>query len=337
MGGYAAIQFSKHLQLSRVLAYSPQYRIDQPFDTGWADWAKKISFKHHITSTSISPYCHYDLVYDPHTLEREHIARFARYIQANKLSTHMIRWVGHPADTYLSEVDLLKAVSRRLLHGKTLHGVDMKERKGTSKTYLFQLSLSLSRRNKNYAALTLIERALALDGARTDFRQHHEALCERLGISARAQDSATPVQAVSRSYDVATQNEAADQVAFHADQGATLDGLGRYKEAALSIRKALSIAYQAPRSNALSNVPLRDLHARLSYLLVKLNQPHAALSEINAAINIDDSMASHHWHRSALLADMGDLRAALTAIDRALELEPGHPDYLGYLRQLRAR
>ena len=80
MGAYAAILFSRALKVDIVLALSPQFEIDQPYDQRWQSLAQQIDFKHRIDSNSISDSCKYFVAYDPKNADILHIQKLSTLI-----------------------------------------------------------------------------------------------------------------------------------------------------------------------------------------------------------------------------------------------------------------
>lgn len=181
MGGYAAIQFSRTLACDIVLAFSPQYRIDQDFDTGYAEWAKRIDFRYFITADSIAPGCRYFVLYDSREEDRLHMDRLRLFIPPAQLVAQPIPWAGHPVDVFLSQVGLLKAVPSQVFARASLDGFSFREARARSTAYHVSLSLALAARSKDAAALELIDRAIGMNADVSGYHGHRSVLLERLG------------------------------------------------------------------------------------------------------------------------------------------------------------
>jgi len=198
MGGYAAIQFSGLLELNQVLALSPQYRIDEAFDTTWAPWARDLEFHYRIEPECLAPGCRYLIVYDSKDEDQLHVERIAQVIPAERLSLVPLPHAGHPVVTYLAEAGLLKEVSARGLDTGDLGGMDLLGRRRQSSTHLWALSMAALRRGHPQLSLAAIERAIAIDPQRPEFLEHRAALKERLGIAERAPGPGTPLPTLAQ-------------------------------------------------------------------------------------------------------------------------------------------
>ena len=85
MGAYAAIQFSRSLRLDIVLALSPQFEIDKPYDQRWQSAASLIEFQHRIDASTIASECKYFVAYDPGTVDVRHVEKLREIIDARSL------------------------------------------------------------------------------------------------------------------------------------------------------------------------------------------------------------------------------------------------------------
>ena len=119
-GGYAAIAFSRRLQLDTVLAYAPQYRIDADFDTRWRDIGQALTWRYRIDADAIAPSCAYVIVYDPLDVDALHLEHLATLIPAGCLRPWKVPDAGHGAMTHLFALGQLKAVTSYAIEHRSL-------------------------------------------------------------------------------------------------------------------------------------------------------------------------------------------------------------------------
>jgi phosphotransferase system IIB component len=147
MGGYAAIAFSKLLNLETVLAYSPQYRIDSNFDQRWAEFSKNIIWRYRITFDSINRNCKYLIVFDPCGADGLQVNYLKEIIPSPNLMLWSISHSGHCATRFLHELNQLKLVTVQALKRLSFQGISL-QRKSNSIQYIINLALSLEKRNQ---------------------------------------------------------------------------------------------------------------------------------------------------------------------------------------------
>ena len=88
-------------------------------------------------------------------------------------------------------------------------------------------------------------------------------------------------------------------------------------------------------SVALSIDPLNmSLQVNYANLLMASGQPEMAIRKYTAITNIDPSMIGAWLNLGAALANEGNLNAAKSAWEKALEYDPGNPQAEAYLKQL---
>jgi tetratricopeptide (TPR) repeat protein len=179
MGAYAAIQFSGAFALERVLAISPQFEIDQPWEQRWAADAAKIEFRHRISAASINPSCAYFLVYDPLDRDGIHAEKIREAIPAQRFRDVPIQFSGHPSTFFLAETSLVKDFALQILGSGTVP--DFESRKSESKTYLFNLAKATTKEGKFEEALKITEKALAIEGSSPHLPWLKSLLLDRLG------------------------------------------------------------------------------------------------------------------------------------------------------------
>lgn len=156
MGGYAAIAFSKILNLETVLAYSPQYRIDRNFDQRWAEFSKNIVWRYHITLDSINIKCKYLIVFDPCGADGLQVNYLKKIIPSPNLTLWSISYIGHCAARFLHELNQLKLVTAQALKRLSFQGISL-QKKSNSIQYIINLAFSLKKRNQLKRAQYVLE------------------------------------------------------------------------------------------------------------------------------------------------------------------------------------
>lgn len=186
MGAYAAILFSRALKVDVVLALSPQFEIDKPYDQRWQSLAQQIAFQHRVDSAAISNSCKYFVAYDPKNDDAMHVQKLSLLIDAPRLIKIETPFSGHPSTTYLFETGSIQAIALSVLqHASFDHSVIRNNRK-LSKTYLYELSKWLALKDKNKSALIVINRAINTDDSALVLVVHKIAILEKLGDSITA-------------------------------------------------------------------------------------------------------------------------------------------------------
>jgi tetratricopeptide (TPR) repeat protein len=266
MGGYAAIQFSRALKLDIVLALSPQFEIDQPYDQRWASAAQGIQFQHRIDPTAIANDCKYFIAYDPQTVDVRHVEKIREFISHDQLVEITTPYAGHPSAYYLAETGQIQELAISVLKNGSIGHARVNAHRARSKTYLYELSKRLTLKNKNESALLVIDRALAID-------PNVSALLLQKSI--------------------------------------VLNNLGRFEA-------ALKVAHEARQK--LNNEA--HLMASLSVHLVDLQDYSGGLELIEQAISIENNVFEFHLHRCKIHQALGNISAAISAGEYALQLSP---------------
>lgn len=190
MGAYAAIQFSRSLKLDIVLALSPQFAIDQPYDLRWQAAAKKIEFRHQIDANAIAEECRYFIAYDPQTEDAHHVEKLRPLIREDKLTEIPTPYSGHPSSYYLAETGVIQELTLSVLKHGTVEDIAIGAHRMRSKTYLYELSRRLAAKNKNKSALVAINKALVLDADSPALHLHQSVVLDNLGRPEAALEAA---------------------------------------------------------------------------------------------------------------------------------------------------
>ncbi len=156
MGGYAAIAFSKLLNLETVLAYSPQYRIDSNFDQRWAEFSKGIIWRYRITLDSINRNCKYLIVFDPLGPDGLQVNYLKEIIPSLNLTLWSIPFSGHCALRFLHELNQLKLVTVQALKRLSFQDIHL-NKKSNSIQYILHLAISLEKQNQLKRARYILE------------------------------------------------------------------------------------------------------------------------------------------------------------------------------------
>ena len=116
MGGYAALRFADAAGANAVLALSPQYSIDPvkvPFETRWLQDGHRIQWLPEINGP-IRCACTPIIVFDPTGDDKLHVDMIAAETAIERID---LRHSGHPAATYLSELEMLGPLVLQTLSG----------------------------------------------------------------------------------------------------------------------------------------------------------------------------------------------------------------------------
>lgn len=349
MGGYAAIQFARYLKLDVVLALSPQFEIDKPYDQRWHEPAALIDFRYRIDSSAIAEECKYFVAYDPGTEDLRHVEKLRELITEQSLVEIPTPYSGHPAGHYLAETGLIQDLALSVLKNGTVEHIAVSKHRRRSKTYLYELSRRLALRNKNKSALIAIDNAITIDGNAPKFHYHRSVVLDNLGLresallaieKAIAIDNDAPELLLHRSVvlnnleqpqaalieidKAITMDSAAPE--FHLHRSIVLDHLGQPEA-------ALSAAYEACQKLKYD----AQLMGALSDRLAKHRDFVSALDLVDKAISIDDSVLQFHLHKCAVCKALGDIPGAILAGECALKLSPSNVPLMARLSGLHAR
>jgi len=172
MGGFAAIRFARQLGVDRVLALSPQFEIDKPWDIRWAMEARELTFRYRAEdlagtapAAADQRRCTYFLAYDPYdALDAGHARRFAEILPPTDTRLVRIPFAGHPVGPFLSEIKAIKGFALDILKdGRVPRIIAGREAKRASPSYLFQLALHGRARKKPRLGLAVVDAALRLN------------------------------------------------------------------------------------------------------------------------------------------------------------------------------
>lgn len=164
MGGYAAIKYSRMLNLQRVVALVPQYSID-PEDVHDPRYNmffnKEINQDMQITEADVSAQCEYIVVYDPYCEEdRLHYEKIRQLIPY--LHTLKLPFTGHDAIAVLASSALLNDFLTHEFDAKYFYQ-KMRQVKKNSKFYYRKVIENLLPRHRFALGRILKNNDLALD------------------------------------------------------------------------------------------------------------------------------------------------------------------------------
>lgn len=170
MGGFAAIAFSSRFAFEEVLAYAPQYRIDQEYDTRWRDLSNGLEWIHAIEPSSVSTNCRYTLVYDNKSTDRLHIDHIRGLIDSRQLSEIKLPYAGHLVGEFLRDIGSLKGLTLAVLNGRPVDLPALRKGKHQSNHYLCGLAEAALAKNKPAVAMRLIDSAITIDPQNAYYR-----------------------------------------------------------------------------------------------------------------------------------------------------------------------
>lgn len=181
MGGYAAIAFSRKLKFDRAVCFSPQFAINQSFDTRWESYAAPIEWRYTIGPGQVNPDMRITLLFDPHNPDSEHVKRICDLGTAVTLVP--LRYAGHPVTHFLSEMGLLKMIAQSILDEGDLDDVrrQMRVKKKRSPTYLFTLSAQALARGHLRPAFDIALELIREAGDRPDYHWHISNVLSAMG------------------------------------------------------------------------------------------------------------------------------------------------------------
>jgi tetratricopeptide (TPR) repeat protein len=167
MGGYAAIKYARLLGATRSIAISPQVSIDRrkvPFETRWANEAKRIKFIDDEVIEALTTAIHISVMFDPNDLDGRHVKMLRTGVA--KLTTVPVPFAGHGAATFFRETGDLKGAMTDLILGSynpSTWAIRRRKSRLSSPTYWRQIALYFLKKRKHRAAVEAAERSLKLE------------------------------------------------------------------------------------------------------------------------------------------------------------------------------
>lgn len=181
MGGYAAILFSSMLNMDTVLAFGPQYRIDQDFDTRWKSYADVINWRRRMED-SIGRECKYFIVYDALDQDCQQVSRIVDLIPGSNYFGVHLPHVGHSPAEFLLETGTLKDFSLSVIGEDRFSSLPSRSARKRSYTYLTNLSAHLLKHHKPRSALLCIDRAISLRPGWAPYHIKKSVILDNLGL-----------------------------------------------------------------------------------------------------------------------------------------------------------
>ncbi|WP_321337148.1 hypothetical protein [Breoghania sp.] len=167
MGAFAAILYADILNLSSVLALSPQYTISEAFDVRWKRYDQNIKWIYTMDS-AVGYAGELHIVYDPFDLDREHFRRIQEKFGRAKVYGHPIKFGSHPTTLYFNDGGKLVDLLMSFADGNIVVPLIDKKSNGT---YLKGLSRYLLSKNKPVLSRKVAMRVLELgDERNTTYR-----------------------------------------------------------------------------------------------------------------------------------------------------------------------
>lgn len=183
MGGFAAIAFSGILRADLVIAISPQYAIDLPFDRRWAAQAAAIGpFRHTITPETAHG-GRLVLIYDDHdAADLAQVEKIRQETNFATLTDLVVPFSGHPAGHFLAQTGQISRVIGALLDGED----DVVVRHDWSKlrrslAYTFAMARHANKNGRIGLAILCFSRAVDLAPANAGLRYQLSVLLARTG------------------------------------------------------------------------------------------------------------------------------------------------------------
>ncbi|MXN66024.1 tetratricopeptide repeat protein [Stappia sp. GBMRC 2046] len=148
MGGFAAIAFSKILNMTKVIAFSPQYRIDCDFDTRWSEYAKHIKWRYSISNGTTSSTSRYYLIYDDNNKDKHHVNFIKEFLKDSNITEITTSFSGHSSVGYLNEIGKLKPLVGNIFSEKSFEHINITKNRRKSVNYLQTRSKCLEEAGK---------------------------------------------------------------------------------------------------------------------------------------------------------------------------------------------
>ena len=349
MGGYAAIQFSRSLKFDTVLALSPQFQIDQPYDLRWHAAAQTIDFKYRINADAIADNCKYFVAFDPGTEDLHHVEKLRELICPARLVEIATPFSGHPAGHYLAETGLIKELVLSVLQDGTVEHIAVGRHRKRSKTYLHEMSRRLVLGRKYRSAMIAIDKAIAIDDTSPPLHKQRSVVFEKLGQPEAA------LAAIDKA--ISINGLAAD---LFLQRSQVLEHMKQHAAALTAIDEAITIDAEAPELHVHRSIVLDSLGKRaaaldaihearlrmkndaplmgaLSDRLAKHGDLAGALELVDKAIDLDGNELQFYLHKLAVCKALGDITEAISAGETALHLAPDNVSLLARLSVLHAR
>ncbi len=192
MGAYAAMRFSKLLDLDRVLALSPVHGIHYPWDMRWAQDLPADSSFEPMTKADISTKTHFFTVFDPKSLDARHADLYRKIIAPDALHEIHTPYSGHPSSYFLRDVGMLSQLATTIIKTGSFPHKKIKRTQAAGpapETYLFNLANACLDRNKPKVALAIAEQLLERNDRYADFYMIKAKAFRLLGDRSSALDA----------------------------------------------------------------------------------------------------------------------------------------------------
>jgi len=165
IGASASIAFSKLLDLDMAIAISPVLPIGKPpFDEQWLLENRRIKLVYQITEDTVSPHCKFQVLYDDKTVDRSHIEVLVKILPTENVELYKLPYAGHGAVNYLNGTKLIDEIIKECRRG-SLRGLNLRKERNRSSAYLQNLSAALISFRKYNMSLSIIDRAIELNGS----------------------------------------------------------------------------------------------------------------------------------------------------------------------------
>jgi len=243
MGAYAALAFADILKFSRVLAISPQFRIDQDFDRRWASNAARIRWQYGIQGGPgrIEIF----MVFDPMNEDALHIPMIASKFPLSRIHQIRVRYSGHPSTFWLHRAGALKDFMVGIFDSGRV-SLNLRLARKNNTVHLRELGFVLFRRRRYDWCARVLEKAVV--GGETG-AQIHKFLSGAQGQSGKM-DSAIRNAEIA----IAMAASAAEKAGCLAHLGHLFNHTGRRSEAIQRFDEAIellpsNLSFQAVRAH----------------------------------------------------------------------------------------
>ena len=279
MGGYAAIALSKFLDCNISIVFSPQYSIDEEFDTRWMTYAKKINFKYRISKESVNEDCKFFIFYDNKDMDELQVRKLTNILPVDGTKLIKLPYAGHPAIHCLAEIGLIKSLLVNIVNEVGLEGMDFLSYKKTTKSYFQTLSINLLKKKHLKWALSAIESALKIDSKVAGFHSLKSGILDRMGKVNEA------VISIKEAITLDPNNPH-----FFGNLSNLLLHKDLFEEALFAIESALKIDFK-----------VAGFHRHKSGILDRMGKVNEAVISIKEAIALDPNNVHHLNHLRHLL------------------------------------
>ena len=167
MGAYAAIAFGRIFNFRKILALSPQYRIDQPFDQRWQNDARRITWRYTMDAACCLQDGQIFIVYDPLHLDALHVEKMKALLSAASLELLPLKYSAHPSTFWLDAAGVLKDLLGSVFQ-RGEYGLNVRALRMGNPVHLREVGKKLLVHKKYAWSVYWLEKSLACGGRTMD-------------------------------------------------------------------------------------------------------------------------------------------------------------------------